>query len=142
MAPFDRREALRMLAGSPNGSTKSILLTHGFTIEMLHDLVSGELATAERRTARAGAYRSQMDDDHRRRAAGACRVVGRPRPTVERNAAELRAMTNQKPDKHKEYMHYAEHCLAMAKLAPDQQSRIIQREMAAEWLRLADKVEE
>jgi hypothetical protein len=41
-----------------------------------------------------------------------------------------------------EYTHIAEHCLAMAKLAPDQQSRIIQREMAAEWLRRADKVDE
>jgi hypothetical protein len=46
-------------------------------------------------------------------------------------------MTNRNSDKYEEYMHYAEHCLAMAKLAPDQQSRIIQREMAAEWLRLA-----
>jgi hypothetical protein len=51
-------------------------------------------------------------------------------------------MTNQKSDKHKEYTHYAEHCLAMAKLAPDQPSRIIQREMAAELLRLAEKIEE
>jgi hypothetical protein len=52
--PFDQREALRMLAGSPNGTTESILLTHGFGIGMLHDLVSSGLATAERRTARAG----------------------------------------------------------------------------------------
>jgi hypothetical protein len=44
-------------------------------------------------------------------------------------------------DKHDEYLHYAEHCLAMARLAPDQQSRVIQREMAAEWLRLAGTVE-
>jgi hypothetical protein len=51
---FDQREALRMLAGSPNGSTESILLTHGFAIGMLHDLVSSGLATAERRTMRAG----------------------------------------------------------------------------------------
>jgi hypothetical protein len=52
--PFDQREALRMLAGSPNGSTESILLTHGFAIGMLHALVSSGLATAERRTVPAG----------------------------------------------------------------------------------------
>jgi hypothetical protein len=33
-------------------------------------------------------------------------------------------------DKHDEYLHYAEHCLAMARLAPDQQSRVIQREIS------------
>jgi hypothetical protein len=46
-----------------------------------------------------------------------------------------------KPDKHKDYARYAEHCLAMAKIASDQSSRILLREMAAEWLRLADKPE-
>jgi hypothetical protein len=50
----DEREALRMLAGTPNGSTESILLTHGFAIGMLHDLVRNGLATAETRTMRAG----------------------------------------------------------------------------------------
>ena len=44
-----------------------------------------------------------------------------------------------KADERKEYERYAEHCLKMAKLAPDQEARIIQREMAAEWLRLAYK---
>jgi len=31
----DEREALRMLADSPNGSTESIMLTHGFAIGTL-----------------------------------------------------------------------------------------------------------
>jgi hypothetical protein len=43
-----------------------------------------------------------------------------------------------KEDKHAEYLRYVEHCLSMAKLAADRDARIIQREMAAEWLRLAD----
>ena len=47
---------------------------------------------------------------------------------------------SKKNDKHKEYALYAEHSLAMAKIATDQKSRIIQREMAAEWLKLADAV--
>ncbi|HVS47404.1 MAG TPA: hypothetical protein VHJ99_00700 [Candidatus Dormibacteraeota bacterium] len=50
-------------------------------------------------------------------------------------------MEIEKVDKREEYVRYAEHCLAMAKIAPDQQSRIIQREMAAEWLKLPDKQE-
>ena len=43
-------------------------------------------------------------------------------------------------DKHKEYVCYAEHCLQMAKIATEQASCIIQREMAAEWLKLADAI--
>jgi hypothetical protein len=39
-----------------------------------------------------------------------------------------------KHDKHKDYVRYAEHCLTMAVTAMDQDSRAIQREMAAEWL--------
>jgi hypothetical protein len=52
--PIDQRDALRMLAGSPVGSTESILMAHGFGIGTLHDLVSSGLATAERRNVRAG----------------------------------------------------------------------------------------
>ena len=50
----DEREALRVLAGSPDGSTESIMLAHGFAIGMLRDLVRNGLATAERRTVRSG----------------------------------------------------------------------------------------
>jgi hypothetical protein len=51
---FDQREALRMLAGSPRGSTESIMLAHGFAIGVLWDLVRDGLATAEPRTVRSG----------------------------------------------------------------------------------------
>jgi hypothetical protein len=51
--PFDQREALRMLAGSPDGCT-SILLTHGFGTGTLRELVRDGFATAERRTVRGG----------------------------------------------------------------------------------------
>jgi hypothetical protein len=43
-------------------------------------------------------------------------------------------------DKHKEYARYAAHCLDMVTVARDQDSRAIQREMAAEWLTLADAI--
>ena len=43
-------------------------------------------------------------------------------------------------DKHNEYAHYAEHCLQMVPLAPNQEYRAIQREMAAEWIKLADAI--
>jgi hypothetical protein len=41
-------------------------------------------------------------------------------------------------DKHKEYARYAVHCLDMVPKIPDQEYQAIQREMAAEWLKLAD----
>jgi hypothetical protein len=40
-------------------------------------------------------------------------------------------------DKAEEYMGYAEHCLRIADRLPDRESRIVQREMAAEWLKFA-----
>jgi hypothetical protein len=49
-------------------------------------------------------------------------------------------MASPKNDKHKEYARYAEHCLRMVPVASDQEYRAVQREMAAEWLRLADAV--
>jgi hypothetical protein len=52
--PINQRDALQMLAGSPDGCTESIMMAHGFAIGMLHDLVSGGLATAERRSVPAG----------------------------------------------------------------------------------------
>jgi hypothetical protein len=47
-------------------------------------------------------------------------------------------MATAKNDKHKEYSRYAAHCLQMASAAKDQGTRTIQREMTAEWLKLAD----
>ena len=41
-------------------------------------------------------------------------------------------------DKHNEYTRYAEHCLKMSKQNLEHDSRIVLREMAAEWLKLAD----
>jgi hypothetical protein len=52
-------------------------------------------------------------------------------------------MAVPKNDMHKDYVRYAEHCLKMVPAAADpevQQFRAVQREMAAEWLRLADAV--
>jgi hypothetical protein len=40
--------------------------------------------------------------------------------------------------KYKEYARYAAHCLNMVAATKDQESRVINREMAAEWLKLAD----
>jgi hypothetical protein len=39
--------------------------------------------------------------------------------------------------KETEYQIYAEHCLKVAAIIPDRESRVLQREMAAEWLKLA-----
>jgi hypothetical protein len=49
-------------------------------------------------------------------------------------------MTIPETDKHKKYARYAAHCLAMVTTTEDQDARALNREMAAEWLRLADAV--
>ena len=49
-------------------------------------------------------------------------------------------MTAPKNDQFKDYTRYAEFCLNMVASTGDQELRCIQREMAAEWLRLADVV--
>lgn len=51
-------------------------------------------------------------------------------------------MAVPKNDKHKDYVRYAAHCLEMVPVTKDQEARTINREMAAEWLRLADAVRE
>ena len=45
-----------------------------------------------------------------------------------------------KNDTYKDYTRYAEHCLNMVAAITDQEARCVQREMAAEWLRLADAI--
>lgn len=49
-------------------------------------------------------------------------------------------VTTLKRDKHKEYARYATYCLGMTSVAKDHEARTILREMAAEWLTLADRV--
>jgi hypothetical protein len=49
-------------------------------------------------------------------------------------------MAIPKNDQHKQYARYAEHCLKLVPRIPDQEYRSVQREMAAEWLKLADAV--
>jgi hypothetical protein len=49
-------------------------------------------------------------------------------------------MAIPKGEKHKEYARYAAHCLDMLTITKDQESRTVQRQMAAEWMRLADVV--
>jgi len=50
-------------------------------------------------------------------------------------------MATSKDDKQKDYAHYAAHCLYLETAASDPDSRAIQREMAAEWLKLAEAVQ-
>jgi hypothetical protein len=49
-------------------------------------------------------------------------------------------MTSPVNDRYKDYAHYAAHCLYLVTAATDPDSRAIQREMAAEWLKLADAI--
>jgi hypothetical protein len=45
-----------------------------------------------------------------------------------------------KKSKHEDYVRYATHCLKLVPAVADQEYRSLQREMAAEWLKLADAV--
>jgi hypothetical protein len=47
-------------------------------------------------------------------------------------------MAVQQISKCDEYRFYAEHCLELVRIATSRKSRIIQRQMAAEWFKLAD----
>ena len=47
-------------------------------------------------------------------------------------------MADAKSSKHKDYARYAAHCLNLVPALKDQEDRVINREMAAEWLRLVD----
>jgi hypothetical protein len=47
-------------------------------------------------------------------------------------------MAVRKTSKYDEYRFYALHCLKLVTVATSREARVIQREMAAEWLKLAD----
>ena len=47
-------------------------------------------------------------------------------------------MAVRKTNKYEEYRLYAEHCLELVRIATNRKTRIIQREMAAEWIKLAN----
>jgi hypothetical protein len=47
-------------------------------------------------------------------------------------------MADRKLDKREEYQGYARHCLELVRIATNRKYRVIQREMAAEWFKLAD----
>jgi hypothetical protein len=51
-----------------------------------------------------------------------------------------RSMAILDKDKFKEYTRFASHCLDMVTITNDEEVRCVQREMAAEWLALADAV--
>jgi hypothetical protein len=47
-------------------------------------------------------------------------------------------MADQSIDKREQYVAFATHCLQLAKSTADSKSRAVLREMAAEWLKLAE----
>jgi hypothetical protein len=47
-------------------------------------------------------------------------------------------MAERSIDDRERYVGYANHCLQLAKVATDQESRAVLKEMAAEWLKLAE----
>ena len=47
-------------------------------------------------------------------------------------------MSARKLGRREEYERYARHCLELVRIATNRKYRVIQREMAAEWFKLAD----
>ena len=47
-------------------------------------------------------------------------------------------MAERSIDDRERYVGYATHCLQLAKVATDRESRAVLKEMAAEWLKLAE----
>ena len=74
-SPPARRRALEMLAGSSDGVPEALMLAHGFSIELLVELVHSELATAGAERTVAGRHpievtRVRITDAGRRALAG------------------------------------------------------------------------
>jgi hypothetical protein len=49
-----------------------------------------------------------------------------------------RRMADRSIEKREQYVAFATHCLQLAKVAADRESRAVLKEMAAEWLKLVD----
>jgi len=65
----DRRRALELLAGSARqGCTEAFLLAHGFTVDLLADMIRAGVATAQIERARAGGQTRVHITDAGRRA--------------------------------------------------------------------------
>jgi len=56
----DRRRALELLAGSREGCTKAMMRAHGFSIDMLVELVKVGLATTKRERMVAGGRQTDV----------------------------------------------------------------------------------
>jgi hypothetical protein len=52
----DRRRALELLASCRDGCTEAIMLAHGFSIDMMVELINAGLATAKPERIVAGGY--------------------------------------------------------------------------------------
>lgn len=55
----DQRRALELLAASREGCTEAIMLAHGFTVELMVELVRAGLATATTEPIVASGYRGE-----------------------------------------------------------------------------------
>jgi hypothetical protein len=55
-----RRRALELLDASREGCTEAVMLAHGFTVDMLIELVTARLATAQSERSVAGGRRVEV----------------------------------------------------------------------------------
>jgi hypothetical protein len=81
-ADAKRRRALELLADSADGCTEAIMVAHGFTVDMLVELINAGLATARAERTVAGRHPMEVP------ACGSRRRAGRRSPHEARNAGE------------------------------------------------------
>jgi hypothetical protein len=58
--PATRRRALELLAGSRDGVPEALMLAHGFTVEMLVEMINAGLATASSERVIAGRHPTEL----------------------------------------------------------------------------------
>jgi hypothetical protein len=56
----DRRRALELLAGSHDGCTEAHMLAHGFSTDLLFELINAKLATAQPERTVAGGRQTEV----------------------------------------------------------------------------------
>jgi len=75
----NRRRALELIACSPDGMTEAMLLAHGFTVDMLADLIRAGLATGKTERVVAGGRSMEVTR---------VRITGAGRRTLAKQARE------------------------------------------------------
>jgi hypothetical protein len=137
-SPRERR-ALELLAASPDGCTEAMMVAHGFTIEMMVDLVCDGLASAHVERVVAGNHTIEVAcakiTDTGRMALGLLTAPAVDRGAEGEDLATDTVMADSESPSER-YRRHAQECVEMANTFPVGERRTL-LEMAQTWQRLA-----